>query len=191
MITTSVGGMLVGQDVARMAHARKLARQAREPVAHYEHTEVGYNYRMSNLLAAVGRVQLGALPSRVAARRRVFDVYAEVLRDVPGLTLQPEAPWNRHARWLSCLLIDQEQFGYDREALRLALASAGIETRAVWKPMHQQPVYRERGLPVIGGAVADDLFARGLCLPSSSSLGEDDVRHVAATIAAMAPSAHC
>lgn len=191
MITTSVGGMLVGREAGLVDHARKLARQAREPVAHYEHTEIGYNYRMSNLLAAVGRVQLGALDARVTARRRVFETYADALRDVPGITMQPEAPWNRHARWLSCLLVDREAFGYDRESLRLALASAGIESRAVWKPMHQQPVYRDQQLPVIGGSVADDLFARGLCLPSSSSLGDADVRHVAATIAAMAAPARC
>lgn len=183
-ITTSVGGMLVGRDAARIAHARKLARQAREPVAHYEHVEVGFNYRMSNLLAAIGREQLSVLDARVAARRRVFAMYEAALRDVPGITLQPEAPWNEHARWLTCLLVEPEQYGMDRERLRLRLREAGIESRAVWKPMHQQPVYCGLRLPRIAGGVADDLFARGLCLPSSSSLLAEEIEQVSAIIAA-------
>jgi dTDP-4-amino-4,6-dideoxygalactose transaminase len=178
MITTSVGGMLIADREALVTHARKLARQAREPVDHYEHTEIGYNYRMSNLLAAVGRAQLPALPQRVAARRAVSAAYAVGLAGVPGLTLQEEMPWGSHARWLSCVLVDPDRAGLDRTALMLALRARGVESRSVWKPMHQQPVYQAMGLETVGGAVADHLCAQGLCLPSSSSLPLDDVARV-------------
>lgn len=184
MITTSVGGMLVSDRPELVTHARKLARQAREPVEHYEHTEVGYNYRMSNLLAALGRAQLPALPARVAARRAVFDAYAERLSDVPGLSLQPEAPWGVHARWLSCVRIDPLEAGVDRATIQHALRAGGVESRPVWKPMHQQPVYQAMGLRTIGGAVADRLFAEGLCLPSSSSMTIDQIDRVSGLIRA-------
>lgn len=182
MITTSVGGMLVSGRTALVAHARKLARQAREPVEHYEHTEVGYNYRMSNLLAALGRAQLPALPERVRARRAVFEAYAERLAGVPGVTLQPEAPWGVHARWLTCILVDRAEAGVDRVALQEALRRGGAESRPVWKPMHQQPVYRAMGLQCLRGSVADRLFADGLCLPSSSSMTLDQVDRVCGLI---------
>jgi dTDP-4-amino-4,6-dideoxygalactose transaminase len=181
MITTSVGGMLVSDRPELVAHARKLARQAREPVAHYEHTEMGYNYRMSNLLAAVGRVQLGVLAERVAARRQVFAQYERLLHGLAGVTLQPEAPWSEHARWLSCVQLDPSA-GIDRERLRTGLLAQGIETRAVWKPMHLQPVYRDLGLTALGGDVASRLFENGLCLPSSSSLTAPQVERVCAAI---------
>jgi dTDP-4-amino-4,6-dideoxygalactose transaminase len=175
IITTSIGGMLVSSRTELVEHARKLARQAREPVPHYEHLEIGYNYRMSNLLAAFGRVQLEALPDRVKARRSVFEWYAEGLRDVPGIELQPEAPWGLHTRWLSCILIDPAVTGLDREAVRRALLAKGMESRPIWKPMHLQPVYRSLGFQCVGGAVAEDLFERGLCLPSSSFLTREQV----------------
>ncbi len=184
VITTSMGGMLVSDRREWVDHARKLARQAREPVAHYEHTEIGYNYRMSNLLAAFGRVQLSALPERVEARRRVFDGYREQLAGLSGVELQGEAPWGRHARWLSCILVDPAVAGTTREGVRQRLLAEGIESRPVWKPMHLQPVYRERGLACLGGAVAERLFEHGLCLPSSSSLDESDIARVCDVIRA-------
>ncbi len=184
VITTSMGGMLVSDRREWIDHARKLARQAREPVAHYEHTEIGYNYRMSNLLAAFGRVQLSALPERVEARRRVFDGYREQLAGLSGVELQGEAPWGRHARWLSCILVDPAVAGTTREGVRQRLLAEGIESRPVWKPMHLQPVYRERGLACLGGAVAERLFEHGLCLPSSSSLDESDIARVCDVIRA-------
>jgi pyridoxal phosphate-dependent aminotransferase EpsN len=182
MITTSIGGMLVSHNARLVDHARKLASQAREPVVHYEHTEIGFNYRMSNLLAAFGREQLRVLPARVEARRQVFEWYRSRLEEIPGLTLQSEAPWGRHARWLTVAQIDPERTGADRETIRIRLCRQSIETRPVWKPMHQQPVYREMELPVLGGEVADELFERGLCLPSSSSLTEAEVERVCAAI---------
>ncbi|MGI9628375.1 MAG: DegT/DnrJ/EryC1/StrS family aminotransferase [Longimicrobiales bacterium] len=182
MITTSMGGMLVSSDPALIAHARKLARQAREPFPHYEHEELGYNYRLSNLLAAMGRVQLGVLAERVAARRQVFGWYAEELTAEEGIRLQPEASWGRHARWLTCLALDPALVGVTRETLRVGLAAQGIETRPVWKPMHLQPVYRDMGIETLGGAVAEHLFDLGLCLPSSSSLERREVAEICTAI---------
>ncbi|MGE0442314.1 MAG: DegT/DnrJ/EryC1/StrS family aminotransferase [Gemmatimonadales bacterium] len=180
IITTSGGGMLVSDDPSLIARARKLATQAREPTAHYEHEEVGYNYRLSNLLAAVGRGQLRVLPSRVEARRRHFARYLELLGEVPGIEFMPEAPWGLHTRWLTTLTIDAGRFGADREAVRAALAAASIEARPLWKPMHQQPVLRDA--EVVGGAVADQLFIDGLCLPSGSNLPQVAIDRVAEVI---------
>ena len=176
IITTAGGGMLVTSNRAIAAHARKLATQARDAAPHYEHSEVGYNYRLSNVLAAIGRGQLRVLEERVAARRRNFAFYAEALGDLPGLAFMPEAPWGIHTRWLTTLTIDPQLFGVDREAVRQALDTAGIEARPVWKPMHLQPLYSQ--CDVVGGAVAADLFARGLCLPSGSTLSEADLDRV-------------
>lgn len=178
MITTSMGGMLVADSPTAIEHARKLARQAREPAVHYEHVELGYNYRMSNLLAAFGRVQLSALGRRVAARRAIYDRYREGLRDVEGVELQGEAPWGRHARWLTCVLVDPDTAGLDSQELLQSLKRKGIETRPVWKPMHLQPLYRDRPTPRLGGGVAESLFHRGLCLPSSSSMSPEEVDEV-------------
>jgi dTDP-4-amino-4,6-dideoxygalactose transaminase len=180
IITTSGGGMLVAQSGELAAHARKLATQARDPAPHYEHSEVGYNYRLSNVLAAIGRGQLAVLPERVAARRANFAYYARALGGLPGVQLQPEAPWGTHSRWLTCLTLDPAAFGADRERVRLALEAENIEARPLWKPMHLQPVFA--GLPCHGGGVAADLFERGLCLPSGSSLTEADLARVARAV---------
>lgn len=186
IITTSGGGMLVSADQALIDHARKLATQAREPAPHYQHAEIGYNYRMSNLLAGVGRGQLRVLEERVAARRRNFDYYRQALGDLPGLTFQPEAPWGRHTRWLTCLTIDPALFGADREAVRLALERDNIEARPVWKPMHLQPVFAE--CDYIGSHVAQRLFENGLCLPSGSSLTEEELERICAIIRSACPA---
>lgn len=180
IITTSGGGMLVSDDASFVAHARKLATQAREPVAHYEHTEIGYNYRLSNILAAIGRGQLQVLEQRVAARRRNFAFYSAALGDLPGIAFMPEAPWGRHSRWLTVLTIDPTAFGADTHAVRLALGAENIEARPVWKPMHLQPVFANCAR--VGGAVAEDLYTRGLCLPSGSSLSTADLERIAAII---------
>lgn len=176
IITTSGGGMLVTDDGALAQHARKLATQARDPAPHYQHSEIGYNYRMSNVLAAIGRGQLMVLEDRVAARRNNFDAYKAALSGIPGLTFQPEANWGRHTRWLTCVLVDPRQFGADRKAIRLALEKNNIESRPLWKPMHLQPIFA--GFETIGGRVAEDCFERGLCLPSGSSLTDADRQRV-------------
>ncbi len=178
IITTSGGGMLVTPHAEVAARVRHLATQAREPVAHYEHAHIGYNYRLSNVLAGIGRGQLRVIEDRVAARRAVFDRYVKGLSDLPGLTFMPEATFgsseSRSTRWLSVVQIDRAAFGADRDQVRLALEQANVEARPVWKPMHQQPVFRRAD--ALGGSVADELFANGLCLPSGSSLsgGEQD-----------------
>lgn len=176
IITTSGGGMLVTDDDVLSARALKLSTQARDSAPHYEHSEIGYNYRMSNVLAAIGRGQLAVLESRVEARRRNFDRYVAALADLPGVAFMPEAPWGRHSRWLTTLIIDPAEFGADRERVRLAMEAENIEARPVWKPMHLQPVFA--GCERVGGRVAEELFARGLCLPSGSSLSEHDAERV-------------
>ena len=178
IITTTGGGMLVSDDAVLMAQARKLATQAREDAPHYEHIEVGYNYRMSNVLAGIGRGQLRVLAERVAAHRQNFAFYQEALGHLPGITFMPEAPWGRHSRWLTCLTIDPAQFGADREAVRLALEADNIEARPVWKPMHMQPVYA--GYEAVGGGVSAGVFAQGLCLPSGSGLSLADLGRIVA-----------
>jgi len=180
IITTAGGGMLVSADPTFIAHARKLATQARDAAPHYEHSEVGYNYRMSNILAAIGRGQIRVLDDRVAARRRNFAFYAEALSDLPGLEFMPEATWGTHTRWLTTLTIDPAMFGADRETVRIALDAEGIEARPVWKPMHLQPLYAQS--PLVGGGVSDELFAHGLCLPSGSNLTQTDLERVVAVV---------
>jgi len=186
IITTSGGGMLVSDDEALVNHARKLATQARDPAAHYEHSEVGYNYRLSNVLAGIGRGQLKVLEQRVAARRSNFEFYAETLGGLPGVEFMPEASWGRHSRWLTTLTIDPGAFGADREAVRLALEAENIEARPVWKPMHLQPVFER--YPVVGGEVASQLFRDGLCLPSGSNLGRDDLERVVEVVSRVSKS---
>ncbi len=176
IITTAGGGMLVSDDTTLIAHARKLATQARDPAPHYEHSEIGYNYRLSNVLAAIGRGQLRVLEDRVVARRRNFDYYRRALGDIPGIDFAPEAPGSRHTRWLTCLTFNPDLCGTDYEVVRLALEDENIESRPLWKPMHRQPAFAE--CPSYGGAVAEDLFARGLCLPSGSDLTADDAERV-------------
>lgn len=172
IITTSGGGMLVTNDAAVATHARKLATQAREPAPHYQHTEIGYNYRLSNVLAGIGRAQLEAIEHRVAARRANFEAYKAALSDLPGIDFQSETQWGRHTRWLTCMTIDPAAFGKDREELRLTLEAADIESRPFWKPLHLQPIFAK--CETIGGGVAEELFKTGICLPSGSSLTERD-----------------
>jgi pyridoxal phosphate-dependent aminotransferase EpsN len=172
IITTSGGGMLVSNDGALIRKARFLATQARDPAPHYEHSEIGFNYRLSNLLAALGRAQLRNLDDRIARRRFNREFYRRALGSVPGVEFMPEAEYGRSNAWLTCITIDPETAGVDREAIRVHLESRNIESRPVWKPMHLQPVYR--ACRVRGGTVSAGLFERGLCLPSGSDLTEDD-----------------
>ncbi|MGI6496825.1 MAG: DegT/DnrJ/EryC1/StrS family aminotransferase [Kiritimatiellia bacterium] len=183
ILTTSGGGMLVSDDPATVARARHLATQARLPAAHYEHAEAGYNYRMSNLLAAVGRGQLRVLDGRVAAKRRIFDGYVRRLSGLPGLSFMPEAPGGRASRWLTVIQLDpQAAHGVVPEDLRLALEAEDIESRPVWKPMHLQPVFADA--EVHGGGAAERLFRNGLCLPSGTALSEGDLDRIAGILRA-------
>jgi len=180
IITTSGGGMLVSHDERLIAHARKLATQAREPFPYYEHAEIGYNYRLSNLLAAVGRAQLHTLEQRVQKRRWIFEQYRLRLQHLPGVEFMPEAPWGQCTRWLSVILLDPNEFGATPETVRLALEAENIESRPIWKPLHLQPVFA--GCETVGGAVAEDLFRRGLCLPSGTGMTEADIERVVEVI---------
>jgi dTDP-4-amino-4,6-dideoxygalactose transaminase len=183
IITTSGGGMMVTDDGDLAQHTRKLATQARESRPYYEHVEIGYNYRLSNLLAGVGRAQLEVIEDRVAARRRNFDLYKAALEDVPGITFQPEAEWAQHTRWLICIQVDAEAFGATADDIRLALEAQNIESRPLWKPMHLQPVFEHH--PSWGGDVCKELFDQGLCLPSGSSLTEPQLNRVVEVIRTM------
>lgn len=223
IITTSGGGMLVTDDVAILKKARFWATQARDPAPWYEHSEVGYNYRMSNVVAAIGRGQLQVLEQRVEQKRRIFAMYQERLGKLPGITFMPEPPWSRSNRWLTVILIDPARFGANTHAIREALEAENIEARPVWKPMHLQRVFnvqRSEGnerrtvsakvgsasggnvqrpmlneersntttnhqppttnYPALafGGQVAEELFDRGLCLPSGTAMTEADVERV-------------
>jgi pyridoxal phosphate-dependent aminotransferase EpsN len=181
IITTSGGGMLVSAEEELVTKARFLATQARDPAPHYQHSEIGYNYRLSNVLAGIGRGQLRVLEERVGARRRNFEIYQQALGNLPGIEFMPEAFFGRATRWLTCLTIDPSAFGIDREQVRLALAQQQIEARPVWKPLHLQPVFAD--CECIGGAIAEDLFQNGLCLPSGSNLTAEDLDRVIHAIA--------
>jgi pyridoxal phosphate-dependent aminotransferase EpsN len=180
IITTSGGGMLVSNDEDLVEKARFLSQQARDPAPHYEHSQIGYNYRMSNILAAIGRGQLKVLDERIEAKRNIFAYYQEALDDLPGIEFMPEANYGFGTRWLTCLTINPAKFGVDRETVRFALQSKNIEARPVWKPMHLQPVFR--GFSCAGGDVAEDLFNKGLCLPSGTAMTKDELDHVVKVI---------
>jgi pyridoxal phosphate-dependent aminotransferase EpsN len=182
IITTSGGGMLVSADGSETSAVRFLASQARSPAPHYEHEVVGFNYRMSNVLAAIGRGQLRRLAERVAARRETFEFYREALGSAPGISFMPEAPYGEASRWLSVVLVDPEEFGADTGEIRRHLEGADIEARPVWKPMHCQPLFAH--CRSVGGGVAERLFRRGLCLPSGSSLSAADRARVVETLLA-------
>jgi dTDP-4-amino-4,6-dideoxygalactose transaminase len=180
IITTSGGGMLVSGDRELISQAKFLATQARDPQPHYEHTEIGFNYRLSNISAGIGRGQLMVLKERVAARRRNFDFYQQTLGDLPGIEFMPEADFGTSTRWLSCLTFDPDIGGIDREQVRLKLLEQKIESRPVWKPMHLQPVFSN--CECANNGVAEDLFQKGLCLPSGSNLTEEDLQRVSSQI---------
>lgn len=182
IITTSSGGMLVTDDGKLASHARFLATQARDPAPHYQHSHIGFNYRMSNVLAGIGLGQLAVLDRRVAARRRVFARYVKELGSLPGVAFMPDAPRCFSTHWLTCVLFDGKAFGATRDEVRLALEARDIEARPLWKPMHLQPVFKGRRM--VGGAVSEDLFARGLCLPSGSNLTEREQDRVIAAVLA-------
>ncbi len=184
IITTGGGGMLVTDDRRLADRVRHLATQAREPAPHYEHRVIGYNYRLSNLLAAVGRAQMSTLDAKVRARRENAAFYRAALGDLPGIEFMPVADYGEPNCWLTCVLVDPGRFGASRDDIREHLAAQAIEARPTWKPMHLQPVYQH--CPMRGGAVCEDLFERGLCLPSGSGLTDSQRQRVIAGIRSVA-----
>lgn len=179
IITTSGGGALVCTTAEESARTKFLATQARDNAPHYEHTTIGFNYRMSNICAGIGRGQMHVLQDHVDRRREINAWYREALKDVKGISFQTEPSVDYHSNyWLTSILVDPEQTGgRTREDIRLALADENIETRPLWKPMHMQPVYAYA--PYYGGTICEDLFEDGLCLPSSPTLTEADLQRVA------------
>jgi UDP-N-acetylbacillosamine transaminase len=173
ILTTSGGGMLVSDRAEWIEYARFLSTQAREPVAHYEHKELGYNYRMSNVLAAIGVAQMEVLDARIERRRAIFDRYVAQLGTIEGVGFMPEIPGSRGNRWLTTLTLE----GADPAAVIAALEAANIESRPLWKPMHLQPLFAQADAVTDGTSEA--LFARGICLPSGSVMGDDQVDRVA------------
>ncbi|MFW6347899.1 MAG: DegT/DnrJ/EryC1/StrS family aminotransferase [Cyclonatronaceae bacterium] len=178
IITTSGGGALLSADAARIQKARFLATQARDAAPHYQHSEVGYNYRMSNIVAGIGRGQMLVLNERVARRRANFERYQNYFKDVAGITCQPEPDQDFVSnRWLTTLLVDPAKTGgITREDIRLALEAENIEARPLWKPMHMQPVFA--AYPFYGSGYCEHLFEQGLCMPSGSNLEEQDFNRI-------------
>lgn len=177
IITTSGGGMLVSNDEERIAKVRFWATQARDPAPHYQHSELGYNYRMSNIVAGIGRGQLKVLDQRVAKKKYIFEYYKQELGDLPNITFMPINDWNEPNYWLSCIQLTGKVRPLD---VIDALEKENIESRPLWKPMHLQPFYAN--CDYIGQGVSDTLFENGLCLPSDTKMTDDDLARVVKTI---------
>ena len=176
LITTSGGGVLASHDKELIDHARKLSTQAREEAPHYQHSEIGYNYRMSNIVAAIGRGQLKVVDERVEQAREIFDMYTEKLADIQAISFMPEAPYNRANRWLTPIIIDSDQTPANNTKLLNALQNDNIEARPIWKPMHLQPIFKNAQL--VGGNVSESIFEHGLCLPTGTAMTEEDLDRV-------------
>jgi dTDP-4-amino-4,6-dideoxygalactose transaminase len=184
ILTTSGGGALLTPDAELAKKALFLATQAKDPASHYQHSEIGYNYRLSNLLAGIGRGQMELLEDRVKRRREIFGWYKENLAGLPGLSVAPatEPAGSRSNRWLTTILLDPATTAATPETLRQHLETCNIESRPLWKPLHLQPLFAEA--PMYGGAVCAYLFARGLCLPSGTAMGDDELRRIAKAVRA-------
>ncbi|MCK6611971.1 MAG: aminotransferase class I/II-fold pyridoxal phosphate-dependent enzyme [Bacteroidia bacterium] len=180
IITTSGGGALLSNNEDVVKKARFLATQARDSAPHYQHSEIGYNYRMSNVSAGIGRGQMLVLNDRVRQRRANFEYYKENLGTISGISFPVEPKDSYSNRWLSCILIEKEVAGFSREDIRLGLEKENIECRPLWKPMHMQPVFEHA--PYFGGRISEDLFDKGLCLPSGSNLKDEDLERVVTAI---------
>jgi dTDP-4-amino-4,6-dideoxygalactose transaminase len=180
IITTSSGGMLTSDNENMIQKAKFLSTQARDPAPHYQHSHIGYNYRLSNVLAGIGRGQLHVLEDRVMARRANYDFYKRELGGLPGIHFMPEAEFGRSNRWLTCLTIESDKFGATREDVRLAMEKENIEARPLWKPLHLQPIFKD--YPYYGSGLSEKLFERGLCLPSGSNLDKEDLERVVETV---------
>ena len=186
IVTTTGGGMLAAHDPAWVLKARFWSTQARDPGLAYEHSELGYNYRMSNVLAGIGRGQLEVLADRVRRRREIAFFYSDAFSDLPGLSLMPQCDYGLHTNWLSCFLIDPKEFGTDRDGVIRALDRDDVESRPLWKPLHLQPLYA--GSERFGGGVSEEIFRKGICLPSSSALAQADLERVVALVRGACPA---
>ncbi len=176
IISTSGGGMVVSDDDMLTTKIKYWASQARDPGIHYEHSELGYNYRMSNVLAAIGRGQLRVLGKRVQKKQNIFRQYYNALADLPGIKFMPESNFASSTHWLTCLTIDPSKAEIDRDMVIRVLEKNNIESRPTWKPMHLQPLYQDN--EIIGGNVAETIFNYGLCLPSGTSMSDSDLSHI-------------
>jgi dTDP-4-amino-4,6-dideoxygalactose transaminase len=179
LITTSGGGMLVGKSKELIEKARYLSTQAREPLPYYHHVTTGFNYRMSNICAAIGRGQLSVVKERVAKRREIYEYYSNSLREIKGITLIPRDVFGVSNCWLTCIIFNKKA-GVDPEKVRLELEKENIESRPLWKPMHLQPIFEDAQSFVNG--TSENLFNYGLCLPSGSSMSQDDLCQVVETL---------
>ena len=182
MITTSGGGALICPNEEKAKRALFYATQAREQAPHYQHEKIGYNYRMSNISAAIGRGQMFVVDEHVARRREIHDLYVKLLNGVKGVKVmcQPEGEDFNSNYWLTCITVDPEEAGFTREDVRLALDEDNIESRPLWKPMHLQPVFKNA--PFYGNGTSERLFEIGLCLPSGPTLTDEDVERVVKVI---------
>lgn len=181
IITTSGGGALVAYDKDLVAKCRFLSTQARDAAPHYEHSHIGYNYRMSNICAGIGRGQMEVLNKRIEQRRAIYNWYKEQFKSIKGVSFAEEPTGDFCNRWLKAILIDPSVTnGITRETLRLALDAENIESRPLWKPMHLQPIFKDS--PYYGEGVSDKLFENGLCLPSGSNLTEEELQRISAVI---------
>ena len=182
IITTSGGGALICPNEERAKRALFYATQAREQAPHYQHEKIGYNYRMSNICAGIGRGQMFVLDEHIARRRAIHDLYVKLLNGVKGVKVmcQPEGEGFNSNYWLTCITVKPEEAGFTREDLRLALEGDNIESRPLWKPMHLQPVFKEA--PFYGDGTSDRLFEIGLCLPSGPTLTDQDIERVAKVV---------
>lgn len=176
IITTSGGGALISDNEKYISRARFLATQARDAAPHYQHSSIGYNYRMSNVCAAIGRGQMEVLPERVEQRRNNYTFYLDELKNIPAISFLPEPAGSYSNRWLTTIVVEPSFNGVTREDIRLALEKDNIESRPLWKPMHLQPVFSNS--PFYGDGTSEQLFEQGLCLPSGSNLTADSLKRV-------------
>lgn len=184
MITTSGGGALICRTEEEAKQTRFYATQARDAAPHYQHTHIGYNYRMSNICAGIGRGQMFVLNDHVSRRREIHDLYTSLLKDVDGIEVMQNPDENTESNfWLTCILVDPQKAGKTREDIRLKLEAENIETRPLWKPMHLQPVFVDA--PFYGNGTSERLFDVGLCLPSGPTLTNEDIKRVVDVIKAI------
>jgi pyridoxal phosphate-dependent aminotransferase EpsN len=183
IITTSGGGMLLGCNKADIDKARFFATQARDPAPYYEHTNIGYNYRMSNIVAAIGRGQLTAIEERVQRKREIFEYYRTALGDIEGIGFMPAPDWGRSNRWLTCITLDHKKISVTPLEINRRMEEQNIECRPLWKPMHLQPVFKD--CPAYTNGVSEDLFKTGLCLPSGTAMTGENLSRVVSCLRAI------